>query len=131
MVRRRKDEQGISTIEVVLVMPAVFIILMLVIQVALAAHARSVAQAAAQEGAADARHFDGSSAQAWTTTNKYLDDLGPRIVQHRNVNVQRTRNSATVTVTGTVMSLVPWIKLSIRETSSGPVERYVPPKAPR
>lgn len=116
-----------ATTEVVIAFPVVLTIVLVIVQLGLAAHARSVAQAAAQEGAAAARRFDGSAQQAKARTEDYLDQLGPTILQDRSVTAERDTQIATVRVTGTVISVIPGLHLSVEKSASGPVERYVPP----
>jgi len=123
-----RDERGAtSVVQVVLIAPTLLLILMFIVQYALVAHAQSVAEAAADEGAAAARKADGSEGDAQERTAKYLDSLGPKMLSERSIAVKRTTESATVTVTGRVISLVPGIHPKIRETASGPVERFVAP----
>lgn len=123
---RTRGQRGITTVEVVLTAPALLLMLMLIVQFGLVAHARSVARSAAEDGAAKARVFNGSATTAKAATNTQLDDLGPTIIANRSVEVSRTDTTATVSVTGTVISLVPGLSFDVHETSSGPVERFVP-----
>lgn len=126
--RRVRDERGAtSVVQVVLIAPTLLLILMFIVQYALVAHAQSVAEAAAGEGAAAARKADGSEGDAQARTAQYLDSLGPKMLSERSIAVNRTPESATVTVTGRVISLVPGIHPKISETASGPVERFVAP----
>lgn len=125
---RFRDERGASSVaEVVLVAPALLFALMLIVQFGLMFHARNVAEQAAQEGAAKARQFDASEADARARTVDYLAALGPNTLQDRDVRVIRTPQTATVEVTGTVISVVPGVHLAVSESASGPVERYVLP----
>lgn len=112
--------------QAVLIFPALLFILMLIIQFALYAHAASVAEAAAQEAAAVARRADGSQAGGAATANTTLATLGPKMLTNRSVSVDRSATTATVTITGRVVSLVPGVSLQVRETAQGPVERFVP-----
>jgi Flp pilus assembly protein TadG len=128
MNQQVRDERGaMSIIQVVLIAPALLLVLMFIVQYALVAHAQSVAEAAAEEGASVARRADGNEAGAQAEVVKYLEALGPKMLTDRSIAVRRTQETATVTVTGDVISLVPGIHPKVRETSSGPVERYVPP----
>ena len=125
---RARDESGASSVaEVVLIAPALLFALMLIVQFGLMFHARNIAEQAAQEGAAAARRFDGTAAGARSKTMQYLSALGPRTLQDRGVTAQRTGQTATVTVNGTVISVVPGLNLHVSETAAGPVERYVRP----
>lgn len=126
---RVRDERGANSVaEVVLVAPTLLLALMLIVQFGLMFHARNVAEQAAQEGAATARQFDGTEAGARTKTLDYLAALGPNTLQDRGVTVTRGQQTATVEVTGTVISVVPGLHLKVSESASGPVERYVPPE---
>ena len=128
-ISRVRDERGASSVaEMVLVAPALLFALMLIVQFGLMFHARNVAEQAAQEGAATARQFDGTEAGAKTRTLEYLAALGPDTLQDRGVTVSRGAQTATVEVTGTVISVVPGLHLHVSESASGPVERYVPPQ---
>lgn len=106
--------------------PALLFVLMLIIQFALYAHASSVAEAAAQEAAAVARRADGSQAGGASAANRALASLGPKMLTSRTVSVERSATTASVTITGRVVSLVPGVSLALRETAQGPVERFVP-----
>ena len=126
-MRRRRDERGAaSLVQTVLIAPVLLLTLMLIVQFGLLFHAQNVAENAAQEGAAAARRFDGTEAAAKERTRRFLNELGPGLLTTSDVQVQRTAQSDTVTVSGTVISLVPGIHVKIKETASGPVERYVP-----
>lgn len=121
-----RERGAASLAEVVLVAPALLLALMLIVQFGLYFHARNIAEQAAQEGAAAARQFDGSEKSGHTQATQFLSAVGTKTLQDRAVTVDRSLQSATVTVTGTVISLVPGLKLHVKETATGPVERFVP-----
>lgn len=106
-------------------MPLLLLFLMLSVQVGLVAHAQNVAKAAADEGAARARAFDGTAGDGQARTEEYLGRLASNILPTRSVRANRTATTASVTVNGTVLSLVPGWQPSISQTSTGPVERFV------
>jgi Flp pilus assembly protein TadG len=116
-----------SLAQVVITAPALLFLLMLIVQFGLMFHARNVAEQAAQEGTAAARHFDGTTTQAREKALQLLATVGDGTLKHRDVTATRTDDTATVTVTGTVVSVVPGFTLSVSESASGPVEKYVPP----
>lgn len=125
---RQRDERGETMVQTVIVAPALFLLIMGVIQVALIAHAQNVAEAAAQEGATAARQFNATSTDGHVKASSALAVLGPRMLTDRKVIVDRTTTTATVTVTGRALTIVPGFSPRIVETSSGPVERYVAPE---
>lgn len=125
---RHRDERGSTTVaQTVIVAPVLLFILMLIVQFGLMFHARNVAEQAAQEGAAAARRFDGSAAAGNQQARQFLASLGPSTLRNQHVAVTRGPDQATATITGTVISLVPFVHLHVSETAAGPVERYVPP----
>lgn len=113
----------------VLITPVLLLAILAIVQFGLYFHAKNVAEQAAQEGAAAARSFDGTAGEAEAVTKEYLAALGEKTLQGRKVTVSRDGQTATVTVSGTSLSLIPipGLKLKIEETATGPVERYVPP----
>ena len=122
------DERGTASIaQTVIVAPILLFVLMLIVQFGLMFHARNVAEQAAQDGAAIARRYDGTSTEARARTTNLLAGAVGRTLTGRSVSVERSPRTATVTVTGTVISLVPGLRLHVSESASGPVERYVPP----
>lgn len=125
-MRVRGERGAASLAQTVLVAPTLLAVLMLIVQVGLVLHARNVAEQAAQAGAAAGRAYDGSESDARASTLAYLGSLGDRTLAHRGVVVERTTDTASVTVTGTVLSVVPWLDLQVSESASGPVERFVP-----
>ena len=121
------DERGDTIVQTVIVAPALLLLIMSVIQFALVAHARNVAEAAAQEGVTAARRFDATSADGRSKATEVLATLGPRMLRDTSVVVDRTPTAVTVTVAGSPLSFVPGFSHRIVESSSGPVERYVAP----
>ena len=116
-----------SLAQVVITAPALLFLLMLIVQFGLMFHARNIAEQAAQEGVAAARRFDGTTAQGRLKALQLLTAVGDGTLKNRGVTANRTSDTATVTVTGTVVSVVPGFSLSVSESASGPVEQYVPP----
>lgn len=124
--RRRRSERGNTTAQAVLVFPALLFTVMLIVQFALYLHAQSIAEAAAQDGAAAARRADGSAASGRAAVNTSLGAMGPRMLTGRTVSVDRSPTVARVSVDGRVLALVPGLALTVHETAEGPVERFVP-----
>lgn len=113
--------------QAVLVFPALLFTVMLIIQFALYLHAQSIAEAAAQDGAAAARRADGSVGSGHAAVNRSLAAMGPRMLTEQSVTVDRSATVARVSVNGRVLALVPGVSLTVQETAEGPVERFVPP----
>jgi Flp pilus assembly protein TadG len=124
--RPARSQAGSATVEAVLAFPALMLAVMMIVQFVLYFHAQSVAEAAAQDAAAIARQADGTEPAAREAGNRSLDRLGPRLLTQRDVDVDRGVTSVRVTVSAHVASLVPGLDLHVKETATGPVERFVP-----
>lgn len=124
-IRRARDERG--SVDNVIVWSGMLLMIVTLLQLVLVAHAHNVVQAAAEEGAASARRYDGSAGSGEAKADQYLGALGSKLLQDESVSVSRTGETATVTVSGSVVSLVGLKLFRVEATSSGPVERYVPP----
>jgi Flp pilus assembly protein TadG len=122
-----RGDDGASVVETVLIAPALLVMLMLILQFGLVAFAQSAARSAAEDGAAKARQFNGTTAAARAATYRELHDLGGGVVGRPAVSVTRSPTTAAVTVTGTVLTLIPGFTFHLHEMSVGPVERFVPP----
>jgi hypothetical protein len=110
-------------------MPVVILLITLVIQFALWAHATHVAIAAAQDGAQAAR-LEGATAQVGRARAlDFLSQAAPTLIASPVVTAHRDANMATVTVRGAVASLVPGLRLTVEERASGTVERFRPETA--
>src|SRR5215208_8070252 len=115
--RRIRSERGaVSLGQAVVIAPVLLFGLMLIVQAGLYFHARNVAEQAAQEGAAEARSFDGNEASARQRALQYLGILGDRALTNREVSVSRGPQTATVTISGDVISLVPFVSWSVQES---------------
>jgi Flp pilus assembly protein TadG len=135
---RRDTERGVSAVEFVLLTPVLFFLLFATVQFAMFFFARHVAIAAAQEGARVARAEAGDPrfAATWQrdATDKargWVNQLAPSLLGNLGVpppqsHVQGADWTVSVTVTANVPSLFPWASMSVSETSTGPVERFVP-----
>lgn len=135
-LRRRRHGQradrGSSVIELALLAPMLLIMIWLVVQFALWFQSRSVALAAAQAGARQARDEAGVPGLNWqnagvTRARGYYDSLGTKILG--GIRVTAIGNPATnvgVQVRGTVSSIIPGLTLTITESAEGPVECFRP-----
>jgi hypothetical protein len=126
--RRLRHDQldgGYSVLEAAIVLPIVFFLIMLVAQWAIVWHARSVTEAAAQEGLRTAEAYQSTAAAGRTDTLTYLGQVAPHSLPNPDVTVTRTVNTATVQVIARVASVIPFGHFTVTETASGPVENYV------
>lgn len=120
----RTSERGSATTEVVLLTPVLLFLVMLVVQFGLWYHAEHVAQAAAQEGVRTARLEGGTADAGQTRAADFLAQLGSTIVQEPVVTATRDGETASVSVEGRSVAVVPGFSLPVSAKASSPVERF-------
>ncbi|MGW2055895.1 TadE/TadG family type IV pilus assembly protein [Streptomyces sp. NPDC001840] len=132
-LRRLRLDRGAVAAQLVLVVPALLLIALLVVQFALAWHARHIAQYTAQRALAAARVEAGAAADGRTQARHSLDALGSRILTAPSISVKRTNAETTVRVDGTVMRVIPVPGMVLRAsgTASGSTERITMPTGSR
>ena len=117
-------ERGSSSIQMVMLMPALFSIMFLGMQGALYYHARTVAIAAAQEGARTAGSQNGTAAEGASAASSFVSDAGGKdVLPGAHMTGGRSATTATVTVTGTSLSVIPGWSPAVSQSASVPVER--------
>jgi Flp pilus assembly protein TadG len=123
---RCRDERGSATLEIAVLFPAVLLATFGLIQGALYYHARDVALAAATDGLTAARTRTGSVEEGRQAAAAFIERAGGEdVLLGSSVKSVRTPTTATVTVTGRTLSLVPGLAgWSVSQTASGPVERF-------
>ena len=117
-----KSERGSTSIQMVVLMPALFSVLFLGLQAALYYHASTVAGAAAQDGARVAASYASSGIAAGTTTALSALDQSHGSLQNYTVVGTAGADGPTVTVTGNSLSLIPGLTLSVTRSASLPWE---------
>ncbi|MFH5824712.1 TadE/TadG family type IV pilus assembly protein [Georgenia sp. AZ-5] len=126
--RRWSDERGSTSVELVVVLPALFLVMFLGMQAALYYHARSVAIAAAIQGATAAAVEHGTLADGLAAAGGFVADAGgDDVISSVNVWGDRSATTATVWVEGKALSVVPGWTPTVRQSASIPVERITAP----
>lgn len=124
----RRSERGSATIELLILLPALFAVMFIGVQAALYHHARQVAIAAAQEGARTAAGEHGSEAAGTTAATTFVRDAGgDDVLAGATVSVSRSATTAVVVVTGRSLSVVPGWSPVVWQRASMPVERVTAP----
>lgn len=126
--RRRRDEKGSVSIELVILLPALFALMFMGMQAALFYQARTVAIAAAQQGARAAGAEQARESDGVGAADDFLAEAGGDDVMTRtSVTADRTSTTATVTVSGFSLSVIPGWKVRITQSATAPVERLTAP----
>lgn len=119
-------DRGAVSAELVIATPLLLLILLAIVQFALWSHATHIAQAAASQGLAVARAQNGTAAAGTASAQQLLDQLAQGPLTGTSVASERSAESASVRVSGTATSVVPFLSLPVHAEAAGPVERFVP-----
>jgi len=117
-------ERGSASIQLVFLLPALFTVMFLGMQAALYYHARTVAIAAAQEGARAAAAETGTTSRGTAAARDFVADAGgDDVLTEVSVNGTRSATTAIVTVRGRSMSVLPGWSPLLQQSATAPVER--------
>ena len=118
------DQRGSTSIQMVMLMPALLSVMFLGMQGALYYHARTVAIAAAQEGARTAGAQHGTVGDGVGAASSFVTDAGGNdVLPGARVAGSRSGTTATVRVSGTSLSVIPGWAPTVSQSASVPVER--------
>lgn len=124
----RHTERGSVTVELIILLPALFAVMFLGMQAALFHHARAVAIAAAQEGAHAAASETGRDVDGVTAATAFIADAGGSdVLAATRATVTRSATTVSVTVRGRSLSVIPGWSPSVVQSASLPVERLTAP----
>jgi TadE-like protein len=123
------EQRGSVSAELVVTVPVLLLMLMLIAQFALWAHATHIAQAAASQALAAARVHGASAAEGEATARDVLAQLGSGPLHDPHLTITRGPRQCTVEITGDTVSVVPLLVLPVRARAAGPTERVVAPTA--
>jgi Flp pilus assembly protein TadG len=124
MMRRLRDERGMTAIQVAILFPAVLFWIMLIVQYGLWWHAKQVANAAAAEAVDAAQLPTATARDGEDAASSFLAESGN--LQNVTVTVSRQPTIVVVEVHGDAPQLVPGFEWSVIARSSAPVERFIP-----
>jgi hypothetical protein len=122
-VNHRDDQRGSVTLEAVLLFGVVIFTIMMVIQVALFAHASGLADAAAREGTRTLR-LNGTRQAGEERAASFLRQHGAQVVLEPSVRAESHNGVGSVEVVGHAVTLIPGLSLPLRGFSSGPIEAF-------
>ena len=108
--------------EIVIIFPVVIGILLLALQVALTQYGRTLALAAAESGARAGALETNTSADCYQAAAAILASGGDALTG-TSVSCSRAATSATATVTGVTLSVLPWPLPPTSATATMPTER--------
>lgn len=128
--RRQRGDRGSISIELVILLPALFAVMFLGMQAALYYHAKTVAIAAAQQGARAAGAEQGSESDGVGAANDFIAEAGGGdVLSGTSASANRTTTTATVTISGFSLSVIPGWNVRITQSATVPVEQISDPTA--
>jgi hypothetical protein len=108
----------------VLIIPVVMLILLIVIQCALWAHAAQVAQMAASEGDQSARSLGGGAITGVSHAESILRGSGSDLASSNAVVEVMPGDLARITVTGNAISILPGLPFPVSSVDVGPIQEF-------
>ena len=120
--RRLRGDRG-DVGPLVVVTPVMVMVVMLVIQMGLYYHARSVMSAAAQDGARAYQNENGTDTDARFAANQILNGSGS-LLENELIAVSASGSLVTVTITAQVTSLIPFFDGTVAVEASGAREGF-------
>ncbi|WP_329105200.1 pilus assembly protein [Micromonospora sp. NBC_01699] len=125
---RGRSDRGASPVELAILLPVIFLLLMMSIQAGVYFLARAVALNAAQIGVNSTRTLAGDTeAGAEAKVLAYIN-AAPDWLVATSVDVNRNEAAgvATATVEGSVLQVMPGFSFTVRQNARGPIERFTP-----
>lgn len=123
MTRRLpRDERGSASIDMAIWLPVLFGVVFLTMQGSLFHYGRSAALAIANAGVRAAAVEHGTTSACQQAAASVLTQTGDALTSVR-VHCDRNPTTATVTVTGTTLSVIPLVLPTTTQTVTLPVER--------
>ncbi|WP_410574954.1 hypothetical protein [Amycolatopsis sp. cmx-4-61] len=119
-------ERGDDNVAAAIVFSAILLVAWAILQVAVVLLGRGVAIEAARDGVRAARLPPVDTAAAASAATGYVTRATGSWLNNIAAHAGTDGRNVTVTVTGVAVSLVPFARFSISQTSSGPIEELQP-----
>lgn len=118
----RRDEEGSTSVELVVLLPALFALLFLGVQAGLIFHARQIVLAAANEGAVAAAAEHSTAMDGQATAEGFLAQAGDVALATWTVTATRDTDQASVRVEAVPYSIIPFYAPQVTGTAAMPAE---------
>lgn len=120
----RRSERGAEALQYAITAAIIIPLIFAVIQTGIFFYARSIASGAADKALQAARVETGSAGAGRSAGTQFISAAGPRALSGTSVSVDRGADTTTVTVTGRMPSVVPFLRLpELTAQAQGPTER--------
>ena len=120
------------SLEIAILAPALLLLVFSIVQGGLWFHARNLAQAAAQEGAAAGAAYNATTAAAVARARSFLTEHAGDSLTGTSVTAAGTTTAfVRIEVSGRALSVLPGVPgIEVTATAVGPVERFTTDGAP-
>lgn len=128
MHRSSTRDRGANPVELAIVLPAILVLLFSSVQAAAWFVARATARNAAQEAVTAQRAYQAPDGVGELQARDFLGRAGDWLGgwQSTPPSCATTATEVSCTVRGRALSVIPGIRLTVRETAHGTVERFTP-----
>jgi hypothetical protein len=120
---RLRGEGGEVT-STVFVLPVVLTLILVVVQLALAWHAKTLVDAAASDGLIATQVDRGSPAAGRDAANRLLSSSTNALLTDVHIDARREATSSQVTIDARVTNVVPLLPIVVHAVAQGPTERF-------
>ena len=121
-LRRPRGDAGSATLQMVFAIPVIGLLIFGTFAFVLYFHAEQIAHLAASQGLEAARVQGGSQAAGQAAADHYLTELDKSTLHDGQVAVQRGTREVRVQVSGYAEQIVPFLRLPVHVTVTGPTE---------
>ena len=128
--RGRRDDQGSITLEMIVVLPALFGLFFTCVQAGLVYHARQVVIAAANQGAFAAAAEYGTGPDGAAAATSFLDQVGDDALTEWTVGSTRNATTVRVQITARSFSILPGFEPEVSAVAMAPAEALTESVAP-
>ena len=129
LIRRLRPDRGSTTVEMVGYYAVMLACLLVGVQAAAWGLAELSCRYAANHAAQTTRVLGGSAAAGQTDAGTVLTAIDGNLVTDAQIRTSRGPATATVTVSGTAVQIIPFLHLPARATITAPVENLTPQAA--
>jgi Flp pilus assembly protein TadG len=123
---RARGQDGSVSLEIAILAPALLLLVFSIVQGGLWFHARNLAQAAAQKGAAAGAAYNATTAEAVARARSFLsENAGDSLTSTSVTAAGSTTAFVRIEVTGRALSVLPGVPgLTVTQDALVPVERF-------
>lgn len=125
----KPSDGGAATAELVVAMPLLLVMMLGIVQFAVAEHAEHIAQAVADRALAVARAQGATAGDGRDEADAQLTALAGGSLRSPEVTVTRDADHVRVDICGRVTAVIPGVHLHVSAQADGSVERFTTPTA--